>query len=468
MRRAISFVTVAAAACSGKSEPVTQRPVVPAVADAAPPDAAVDATPDAAVDPIAAARRERAEAALQRIPELQKALVALRGLPFKHDVVAEYLELDEFEASVTKEMDEEFPPVEVEAMGKALFHLGFLPEPIDLRKAVLDAYTSQVVAYYDYKKDRYALVKVAGDAASIDIITIHELVHALQDQYRDLGKYLDPEPELDHDADAARRFVIEGEATIAMTAHMLSPGDADALDKSKRGALEFQLRAGARMDFDTLKWAAKAQAKVGIADVDADIERQIAAFDTIPPIVMLPLLEAYTKGPVAVFVAFERGGWAEVEKLFASPPESTEQVLHPETKLYPKRDLPTKVTLPAMADHAMVYSNVIGELGWRIYFEQWKKPLATTAAAGWDGDRYAVMTRPDGQQIAFVATTWDTKRDATQFEKAYRATLAARFADDGWKKRIAIVRRGKDVFLVDGPDAAAAAAKFAVDTTFAR
>ena len=49
---------------------------------------------------------------------------------------------------------------------------------------------------------------------------------------------------------------------------------------------------------------------------------------------------------------------------------------------------------------------------------------ATKAAAGWGGDRLAVMEGPSGSWAVAMQTVWDTAADATEFETAATTALA--------------------------------------------
>ena len=105
-----------------------------------------------------------------------------------------------------------------------------------------------------------------------------------------------------------------------------------------------------------------------------------------------------------VLAAYEHGGWKEVGKLYSNPPASTEQVLHPETKLYPKRDNPKRVTLPALADHEVVYENVMGELQWRVYFMLWKKEIGDKRSLARSLGNVGMVHEMLGDLTAAVAT----------------------------------------------------------------
>jgi hypothetical protein len=124
------------------------------------------------------------------------------------------------------------------------------------------------------------------------------------------------------------------------------------------------------------------------------------------------------------------GGWKAVDALFAAPPVSTEQVLHPE-KLA-AREAPVPVTLPA--DLASKIGpgwtadpdDTIGEFQLR----EWLTALgvaqaqAGTAAAGWGGDRVGYVMGPDGRWLLMLVTAWDTPADAAEFQAAADTALA--------------------------------------------
>src|ERR1044071_162769 len=74
------------------------------------------------------------------------------------------------------------------------------------------------------------------------------------------------------------------------------------------------------------------------SSMDPDIKKSIDAMADIPMTVLVPMVNSYMQGALLVADAFERGGWKEVNALYTQPPESTEQAMHPLTKLYPKRE----------------------------------------------------------------------------------------------------------------------------------
>ena len=64
----------------------------------------------------------------------------------------------------------------------------------------------------------------------------------------------------------------------------------------------------------------------------------------MPAILKDPLLFPYTSGLQLALGAFTKGGFGGVDELFANPPDSTEQVLHPEK--FAAREKPVEVAFP--------------------------------------------------------------------------------------------------------------------------
>ena len=96
---------------------------------------------------------------------------------------------------------------------------------------------------------------------------------------------------------------------------------------------------------------------------------------------------------------------------------------------------------------------------------------ARAAAAGWDGDIYRAYLKDEAVLIV-LATTWDSEQEAREFSRACRAALQKKYP--GFKASSSeadrtvyicgkglgsglLVRRGKEVFAVEGADAATVA-----------
>jgi hypothetical protein len=478
---ALAFAALAFAACQTRSS-------APASGSGSAAGASAAGSGSAAADPWGAAtapkppdtpasRQQRAEAALGRVASIEPEVAKLRRLAFRRDVPTHYQTTADFQAFLRREIARELPPARSRDLSAALAHLGFLAKPVDLATVEEQAMVTQAGAYYDPAAKAFFLVAVPDNQLMLDTISAHELTHALQDQAFDLTRYLPSDGSIDDDAATARRFVAEGDATFVMLLYAMHSVLGDSISPAVMATLRRQITTFANQDVDALKAQVKAQSALigGLGE----LQKSIDAMDDIPPAVLVPLLDSYMKGALVALTAYEHGGWPAVDELYREPPASTEQVLHPATKLFPARERPHRVMLSGLArsgDPELV-GNVLGELQWRIYFGLWKVPDAEPAAAGWAGDRYSVTRRKDGRLIGRIATLWDTEADAQEFAAAYLASLPARFpgAETGHPEagvvrpgggRIFVRTTGARVFIVDGADDARAVETLIRATTF--
>ena len=105
--------------------------------------------------------------------------------------------------------------------------------------------------------------------------------------------------------------------------------------------------------------------------------------------------------------------------------------------------------------------NVLGEMQLSILL---KKHGGKEAAAGWDGDRYAVFEGPKAKLGLVWVSTWDSIDDAREFQRGYASCqndkvenlggLPRRLPDSIWRNDgealYVIERRGCDVIVVEG------------------
>ena len=105
--------------------------------------------------------------------------------------------------------------------------------------------------------------------------------------------------------------------------------------------------------------------------------------------------------------------------------------------------------------------NVVGEMQLGVLL---RRHGGKAAAAGWDGDRFAVFEGPDGKLGLVWLTTWDTEDDAREFARQYARFQTTKLGEgveppDAFPDAIrrphagtvyAVERRGKDVAVVEG------------------
>ena len=289
---------------------------------------------------------------------------------------------------ITDEFDRESPPAYVAANERLYKALGLIPADASLRDVTLDMLSGGVVGFYRNDQGKLYVVSKTGLPGVSERITFaHEYDHALQDQHFPVFK--DQEGILDQsDRILARQAIYEGDSTLLMTL-----------------------------------WAAghfSPQELLELVAISADPAAQ-GALQRAPAFMRDLLLYPYTTGLSYVQAAQLRGGWEGVNDLYRRMPESTEQILHPEK--YAANEAPIKVALPdGLAKQlgsgwSVALEDTFGELqiGYWLREAGVAPTTATAAAAGWGGDRLAVIDGPSGAWGIVLETTWDTTADATEF-----------------------------------------------------
>ena len=386
--------------------------------------------------------------------ELQQEVTELRGLPFKRTVLAEVQPPEAFEEFLDDRITEVMPEAVDTDYGAIVKRLGLYRGTLaDFRGTAKNVMSSQAAAYYDPKAEKFLVLWQDMPPLMRNMMYSHELYHGLQDQYFDLESYLPTSVEggfaLDSDQILARQAVVEGEATYIMNMWMIRQM---TQQMPSRESMELVVRMQSQMDMDKLKAMIK-QANVPELS-SANMDAALQATESIPYFLMETLIGAYLKGMSFVF-AVQGGGWTEVEKLYTEyPPQSTEQILHPEK--WRSREAPASIAWPPFArvrqlkDWDLLVSDVIGEFQWRVIFnEQGLRDDAEAAAAGWDGGRYAVFKHKDsGETLLLLRTSWDSAAQAEEFAAAYRRLLVNKYADAPEPTRV--IQKGEDVFIVEG------------------
>jgi hypothetical protein len=295
----------------------------------------------------------------------------------------------QIEQMIVENLDKQTTPAEMQAAELALRKLGLAPAGFEYRPFVVKLLTEQVAGYYDPKARQFYLadwIELEGQKP----VMAHELTHALQDQHFNLRRF-EKWPKGDSDAELAAHAMIEGDATLAMTLYMA---------KHPLVALAF-IRS------------------LGAASLSSE------QFKQAPRAIRESLVFPYEQGSEWATQVYKRGGWSAVSQAFTKLPLSSEQILHPEK--YFQYEAPLKVALPDVrtllgANWKRIDYDVNGE--WTLYLilDQFLNSPAESrrAAAGWDGDRYALYAGPGpGDVLISQLTAWDSESDAREFFDAY-------------------------------------------------
>lgn len=369
-------------------------------------------------------------ASVERVRALQQAVGQVRALPFLVDVSVDVEDPATMRIRMERELEEQLDPGEIEGTALTWRLLGLIGADFDIKARYAEILEENVGGYFDIEEGRLVLVErdmgTQGAATSLieDMVTAHELVHALQDQHFDLWQLT--RRELDNgDVALALQALVEGDASYAMLYRM------PMIDPD-------------RMPMERL--APMMAAAGGPSD---DMGGRIGA---APAIVREPLVFPYVQGLVfAQAVKLGNGdGWAGIDAAYRSPPLSTEQILHPDKYVGDTPDWPMHFEADAdrwlKSDWQKVDTDSFGELGIGLMLRQHGTAdgVAATAAAGWDGDRY--WTFRSGEKGALVwISTWDSEADAAEFEAAVAGPVARLGGSAAGDTASGVQRAGSDV-----------------------
>jgi len=346
--------------------------------------------------PAAAGPRADDPASLAR--EAIAAAAKARGLEPKTPLRTDVARRDDIERYVSRRIDETGARSEFAVTSAVLAAFGVVPAGYDVEALVRRIAREQIAGYYD--PERKTLFVADWIPAFLQRPTlVHEVTHALQDQHFGLARFMKPLKGCSEPS-AAVAALVEGDATAVML-------DAIAGEPIRGDD-------GARL--------------VSVMEKLNSILSLASGFAGVPRVLRETLFFPYMGG-VRMVLLTRRDDWKAVDALYADPPVSTEQVLHPERLAGARRDAPHDVRFPSPAPGpgwTRVGTDQVGELGLRLVLEETlPKDEAARAAEGWDGDRLVAWRRGAAGPVAVVwASVWDSAADAAEAEAALRRTSA--------------------------------------------
>lgn len=305
----------------------------------------------------------------------------IRGLEFTESVIGFEIDENELRDRLRAMVNEQLP-VAPDDYVRVLAALHLIEEGTDDPiHALLELYEGQVLAFYDPAIRRFYSVEGAGgplaDLAGMgDVVIVHELVHALQDQRHDAGAILESRGN-DWDSSLAYHALLEGEAMLVMLG---SVADLDQI-VSNDELLKMMGSVG------------PAAAALGLDDV--------------PDYFIQSMIFPYARGLEVMAKTYESGGWPAIDSLYAAPPLSTSQLLH--------RDEPPPVAVDLPGVDGALVESTFGEFHWALL-------VGADAAAGWRGDRFVVIE--EGSKLTVIADTrWRDQDEAREFAEALEGVL---------------------------------------------
>ena len=386
-RRPARLATLLAALLVGCSTTAPSPTPPPTDAPTAQPATAAPATPLGSPRPLA-----------EVYAEIRTQVEQIRGLQPTEAVEPVVIDAAQLATNLTREFDATYTGATLRNAEDELITLGLLPEGASLRALTLAFQGGQVAGYYSPEQNELYVVSRTATVGPADESTYaHEFTHQLQDQRFDLDA-LGIDAVDQSDQALARLALVEGDATSVQTTWMTQH-----LTPAELGEV-----FAAALDPEALK-----------------------AFNEAPPYLRETAIFPYQEGAAFAMGLIRSGGYAAVDAAYADPPDSTEQVLHPDK--YATREPPIAVKLAADLDGSLypgwsvAAQDTLGELILRIWLTEGGVPAATarTAAAGWGGDRLALVRGTSGEIAIKLRTVWDSGADADEFAAAARTAATA-------------------------------------------
>ena len=338
--------------------------------------------------------RALAESALKRVEKMREQRLSK---PLKMGVKSR----DEILTFIQRRLAEEYGPDKVQAEGWLLEDQGLLPAQTDYVSLISKLLMEQVAGFYDHTRQELYIADWLDPFVQGPVMA-HEIFHAIQDQEWGAGKLLDSKV-YSHDQILAHAALLEGDATVVMLNYA----------QPEKGGID------------------TATSKLMLNMVAASLPLQMSSpqFPTMasaPDYVKYSLIFPYQKGLLFVGALRQNGySKARLREVYRNPPESTEQILHPE-KYYGQRDRPSPVKLPnpLLKGFTQRWEGTTGEFhALQLLSTSVTEPKGETAAAGGDGDYTVVLTK-NVQRVVVTHSVWDSAQDAIEFEAALNSRQA--------------------------------------------
>ena len=311
----------------------------------------------------------------QAADEVLHNMSEITGLPLRSPLKKTLRSREEIRAYVIRQMDEDKDVAQrhADAMSAAAF--GLLPQNFDLDAFMVELLTEQIAGLYDPKAHEFYI----ADWIPLDdqrMVMAHELTHALEDQHFQIEPWLKAARPND-DAEMARESFLEGSAMAAMVDFLLQ-GTGQTLNKLPE--FDPSLLTGDLASTPAMKKA--------------------------PPFIQDSLVFPYFAGMTFTAAALKPAGWPALARVFANPPATTQQILHPD--LYKSGHVPEKVALPDLAtklgkDWKKLDENLLGEFGLIEVLKQFLgEQRAKSLAAAWEGDRFSLYENQQSKRLLLV------------------------------------------------------------------
>lgn len=329
------------------------------------------------------------------IQELKQQVVAIGKLDFKTDIPVRYYNKKRLKRYISARVEEEYPETLSKKDAVFIQLMGFSDRRINLKNIHKKIRLNNVGALYNKEtKELWVLNEYRAIDLMNSMIVVHELRHAVQDAHFDLPGILRKFSFYD-DRGLAVRSAVEGDA--ALTALIFNGFDP--------GVMSATFSSDPLISFSPIG--------------------NTAQLYQAPDIVKYRFTMPYIDGLRFVTAVLKKKKWKGVNKILTSPPQSTEQVLHPGK--YLKRETPIPVTVrykPEGYEH--YHSGVIGEYYLNILLMEKPANRYMDHAVGWGGDTFFIYVDPSSYFLVWKSL-WDEDAFCANFYFAFKRFIESKF-----------------------------------------
>lgn len=331
--------------------------------------------------------------------ELEQAAQQVRQLELLEPIDVEVVTREEHRAAQIESLEEDIETEGADDWNVLLIFLGYIGEDDDIYDIYNGFVSEQVLGTYDPESKQLIVISTNTDEwNAIDRTTfVHETVHALQDQHFDIMSLYGDETLVTDDSFYAIRSLIEGDASVAELIYILENDLIEQILEDYEG-----------MDSSSA--------------------------DEVPFFLLETMTFFYDEGATFVSAFWQEGGWDAVNAVWANPPTTSEQIIHPEKYREGEGAISVKIADPQPHfgdDWRIIEDNAWGELGTRVFLENSgaSSRTASSASRGWGGDAVYVVTN-DEESAMVWSTAWDSEDDAVEFFETLTEAEAERLGVD--------------------------------------
>lgn len=335
----------------------------------------------------------RLDAQTITIQELKRSLVKKGNLKFLTDISIKYMEKDRMTRYLSRVAEKEYASDMAAKDAAFLYLMGFSDKPLELKQARSKIIVNNAGVYYNEKTgELVALPKFRKPNMMNAVTLVHEMRLALVDQHFDISGILGAHSLFD-DRGLARLAAIKGDSTFVMVVFNGFSPEVMASTFSSESLLSMS--------------------PLGTT----------AQLHKAPDVVQQQFVMPHVHGLRFMAGVFKKKKWKGILRVLNEPPNSSEQILHPEK--YLKLEEPEEIEITFKPEgYNLYHSGVIGEFYLGVMLGKHKS--YQSPPLGWGGDAFQIY-RKDKNYFMIWKSSWDDDRFSGNFYYEYKRFLEKKY-----------------------------------------